>query len=185
MRRKGVSLVESLVTAMLFGLVLLVGAQLLSQYSQAIRHTSSKDQALEGALALRAVAAEVEEAISVSNPANPGSSSQLAFTRINPNFPNRLPAQTSPTPSPVPGVWAPKNPVYLMTVVYRVNAARELVREVTLPGPAVTSQVLAREVSAFQVDRNGNRMDLTASFQEQKQVRQLQLHATLKVGPWP
>ncbi len=179
-RARGLSLLEILITGVLFGVVLAAVAGLLGQFNRALNHSSKRSQATEGALALREVAAEVEESIALISPAG-GPSSLLELTRINPAYPGRLPATM---PSPAPGAWEPADPAYLMTVRFQVNGQRQLEREVIVGG-ASTRQVIALEVNSFTVSRTQNRVDLQAFFQEEQQVRPILVHANLKVAPWP
>lgn len=182
--RRGVTLVEVLLTGLLFGVTLAVVGSLLLQYSRSMRHTDRKDMALEGALTLQAIASEAEEAVDVSSPSPGNASAALTFTRIDPSYPDRLPTQRFPVPSPVPAAWEPQDPAYLVTVTYQLNG-KDLERLVTLPGPAQSRQVVAANLNGFTVSRTLRQLSLRGQFQEAQQVRDVTLLANLKTGPWP
>lgn len=180
--RAGLSLLEVLVTAFLFSVVLAAVAMLLGQFNRAMSHSARKSQALEGALALRDVAAELEESVALVSPGG-APSSVLEFSRVNPVYPGRLPSPP-PTPGGLAGNWLPDDPAYLMTVRYQVNPQAELEREVVVSG-SPSRQVIARSLNAFTCTRSGNRVDLRADFQEEQKIRTAVVSANLKAEPWP
>jgi len=118
MRRRGITLIEVLLTCLLFSLALGLLAGFVGKASDVMRFSTGKDRATEAArLALDRMQDELSGAVQVLAPAS-GTSPTLQFVRLDARVPGRLP---NPVPVPAPSSWDPVDPNFLIQVTYQLN----------------------------------------------------------------
>lgn len=173
-RSRGFSLVEALVTGLLFLFVVQIVGGLILQYSRASNHLAGRDPALDLLDALTRAQGEIESAIQLVNPSSPDTpSDSLEFTRID--------ATTDRFPATRPTGWDVHLPQYLKTVrLYRFN--NQLIREVERADGTSTQEVLAEQVERFTVEWSGRRVKLKALL-ENGDGRELEVSSILRVDP--
>jgi len=162
MKRRGMTLLESLLTAMLLSIVLAVFASLVQGYSRVMRHVSGKDRTLEGFHSgLVTALADVGASTQVLAPLGPTAEPVLDLTRIDRGDPNRFPAA-------MPASWDPLDPAFQMRVRYYMLGER-LIREVTPSGGTTLMHPVAEKVTDFRVSiPSPGLVELTCSFQQDK-----------------
>jgi len=149
-RQRGFSLLEALFTALLISLALGIVGVTAHQFQRVMARSDAADRGLEAQLALRRVAAELEEATRIVSPALSVSSSSLRFERLDPNYPGRIPGVLLPEPDPIPAAWEPRDPAYLVMVSYSLNGSQRLLRRAVFPGGAFEEQQVADSLLGFQ-----------------------------------
>ena len=163
-RRSGFSLVEMMIAMLLvLGLLGLV-ATLMREYSRVSRHTSARENTMDGAqTALSALAQELSGAQTVLSPLS-GTSGAVSFWRANPL------AKRFPTADEYPYVWTPK--FSLMYVFYGVGN-RQLVRySYAYDTAALQSHVMASDVEGFQATAlSASQYELSLTFKETLRLR--------------
>ncbi|MGE0495761.1 MAG: prepilin-type N-terminal cleavage/methylation domain-containing protein [Vulcanimicrobiota bacterium] len=99
MNRRGLTLLEALVSLALIFLVLGTVTDLLSQAQRTIKHSDESDRALEAMAALNRVRHEVDSSIRLiePDPSGTGTSSRLVFERIRADY--EFPSPAYPAPS--------------------------------------------------------------------------------------
>jgi len=183
-RNRGFSLVEALFTALLVSLALGIVGTVAHQFQRAMTRSAASDSGLEALLEIRRLAAELEQATSISSPGLSATSTLLRFQRIDPSSPGRIPAVLLPTPDPIPAAWEPRDPAYLVTVSYSLNAAQQLVRRVDFPGGSFEQQTCADHLVNFQAQHpNRGTIALVATVSLGEQTRSLNLVVNLHAIP--
>ena len=99
MKRRGLTLLEALVSLALIFLVLGTVTDLLSQAQRTIKHSDESDRALEAMAALNRVRHEVDSSIQLiePDPSGVGTSSRLVFERIRADYEFPNPAYPAPS----------------------------------------------------------------------------------------
>ena len=147
--RRGLTLIEVLLTLLLFSVALGLLAGFVGRATDIMRFSGGKDRGIEAArLALDRMHDELAGAILVNSPAA-GSSNQLDFVRLNPRLTTRLP---NPIPSPPPGSWDPVDPAFLLQVTYSVSGQR-LQRRVVHNDGSQQSETLLDQVQSLETER--------------------------------
>ena len=184
LRRGGLSLLEVLFTAALIGVALGVVGLVTRQFNRAMSHSEANDLGLEGILALRRMAAEVEQATSIGSPGVNANSTVLRFSRLDPSFPDRIPPTLLPTPHPIPGGWEPRDPAYLVTVSFALRAGQQLFRKVDFANGTFEDHVFATGMVDFRVShpRRGE-LQLQATVARAQGSRTVHLPVLLKAVP--
>ncbi|MBT9589009.1 hypothetical protein IV102_37090 [bacterium] len=154
--KRGVSLLEALVTAFLGLLLLGVVALTVKEYRQVLSKSQVLDQQIELTLALRRLCQEVQASTAVLVP----TASSLQLTRLDPGNPNRFPLQLNP-PQPVPASWTPQTPSWLVTVDYAVVTGA-LTRRCTFFDGTFNQVVMHGPVEGLQVSRAGELLTMVA-----------------------
>lgn len=181
MTRRGFSLVEALFTALLVSLALGVVAAIAHQFQRAMARASASDSGLQAMLEIHKVAEELQEATAIQSPALANNSALLQFQRINPAYPGRLPATLVPAPSPVPAAWEPRDPAYLVSVSFFMNAVGQLVRRVDFAGGVFEQQVCADSILHFQAQHaNRGALNLTATVSQAERTRTISMVVNLQ-----
>jgi prepilin-type N-terminal cleavage/methylation domain-containing protein len=161
-RRRGMSLLEILLTTLLLGIVLSVFASLVHGYNRVMKHVSGKDRALEGLHSgLSVASAEIGSATQVLSPTGATAVGVLDFTRIDPGNTGRF-------PSVAPASWDPLAGAQQMRVrYYRLNTS--LIREVTPSGGTPLLQPVAENVTDFRTSMPASGLiEIQATFQQEK-----------------
>jgi type II secretory pathway pseudopilin PulG len=125
-RNRGLTIIESLLTVFLIGLILVVVSKLATGSQQLVRKATGRSQAIRSVQwALTEMRHKVEASISVDDPVS-GSSNILTLTAYRNDETGRL-------PDPIP-VWSPRNdpwwvpddPAFLEEVEFRLQNGRLL-----------------------------------------------------------
>lgn len=165
MRKKGFSLIESLVTLLLVGLVFGAVMTLLTSGLRIFRATNERDEAAQAAtVAMDRLLCEFREATAVSEPgATP--SLQIAFVKADVGNPLRLLPKTGmPNPN-----W--DTPAFYLQVLYKVDSQGRLLRQIGVQQGGVyteTSQ-LADHCTGLKATRRGQgvyAVELSVRYQE-------------------
>lgn len=160
----GFTLMESLTTILLIGLVLGAIASLLHNTFRTLRFQNSKVAAQQASqIALQRICSEAREASALVQ----ASSSTLTMTKVVP-FAGRL----QEPPTPVPGSWSPYTQV--STVSYTLDLEGRLIRTLTPSSGPATSAVVAEKIAGFGVSevRPGT-LEVALSIQEEMRVEVL------------
>jgi len=175
---------EALLTALLVGMALAMVGTIARDFNRVNARSQTNDTSLEALLTLHNVATELAQSTGNVSPALNGSSAILTFERIDPTFPNRLPATLLPNPDPTPAAWEPRDPAYLVSVRYSVNGVRQLQRRVDFPGGSFEEQVCADNVVNFQANHpHKGYLLLIITVSQAQQNRTLSLPVTLPAVP--
>lgn len=125
MKRRGLTLAETLLTLFLLGLILSVAADLMRRARNLSSFYQQKSELQNASWALQRLAVQVQGASQIVSPILNGDADQLKFERVQGDLPNRLPTTLGPHPAPSPPpnpVWDPLDAAYMETVsVYRVD----------------------------------------------------------------
>jgi len=108
MRRRGLSLLETLLTLFLLALILAVTADLMMRARRISSFYQQKSDLQQGAFALERLCLQVMGAGKIVNPPLNGSTDRLEWVRVNPDVSGRLPTTLGAVPAPVP----PPSPVW-------------------------------------------------------------------------
>lgn len=154
--KRGVSLLEALVTAFLGLLLLGVVALTVKEYGQVLSKGQVLDQQIELTLALQRLCQEVQASTAVLVP----TASSLQLTRLDPGNPNRFPLQLHP-PQPVPASWNPQTPSWLVTIDYAVVGGA-LMRRCTFFDGTLNQVVMHGPVEGLQVGLAGRLLTVVA-----------------------
>jgi hypothetical protein len=178
---RGLTLVESLMTILLVGIVLGIVAGICNEYANIIRFSARKDRIIIGArTGVDKLKIELEEATEVLTPTpSPApytpDSPVIKFKKINPSAVQRL-------GPPAPGTWDPWAPSYLVNVEYYVSR-ESLVRKVTFPDSSCATQTVAEGVSGLSAKNlGGSTYRFTVSFMDEQYLKTLTTVARLKDG---
>ena len=125
MKCRGFSLIETLVTLLLVGVVFGAVMTLLTSGLRIFRTTNEKDEAAQGAcIALDRLACELREANIVNSPGPaPASNNQIEFVKADVSNPLRIPATGLPN-----SAW--NTPAFFLQVRYRLDFNSHLLRDV-------------------------------------------------------
>ncbi|MFN8608219.1 MAG: hypothetical protein U0931_11855 [Vulcanimicrobiota bacterium] len=180
MSRRGFSLIEALFTALLVSMALGMVGLITHYFQRAMNRSSANDSGLQAMMELHQVASEVEQASSVSSPALTATSALLQFQRINPAYPNRLPATLLPEPSPLPAAWEPRDPAYLVLVSYTLQPSGQLLRRVDFSDGSFEQQICADSLANFQAQHaSRGSLTLTATVLQAERRRTVSLLVNL------
>jgi type II secretory pathway pseudopilin PulG len=166
--KRGMTLVECLVTMFLLMIVLGAALELVRSYSGVLRYSSSKDRTLQAALvALEQIRTELAQGHQLISPPGPASVPHLEFRKLSPARTLPLPPDSAP-----PG-WTPHPASDEVLVRYEVTSDT-LRREVVRPSGSTTSLALASSITGLstRLVPNGN-VEVVLSIREDKQVRAL------------
>lgn len=167
--RRGISLIELMVSMAVMLVVLGVAAGLMREYSSAVRFSSAKAASLAAQVALQRMVAETREALVMLAPASSASGSELRFEKIDPSAGEWIPPVV---PDPVPVSWDPQPAGLVMEVRYFVDGRGTLVREVTPPAGPLQAWDLAPEISGLAVNHaTSGLVELELSVQEPGRLR--------------
>jgi hypothetical protein len=175
MKRRGITLLEFLLTSMLLSIVLGVFASLVQGYGKVMRHVSGKDRTLEGIHSgLEAILAEVGSATQVLAPLSATAEPALDLTRIDRGNPARF-------PTAVPVTWEPLDPSFQLRVRY-YQLGERLVREVTPSGGTTQMFPLADSLTDFRVSLpSPGLIEVSASFRQEKLIKSVTVRALRRV----
>ncbi len=160
--RRGVSLLEVLVTMLLLAVAFAMTATLIRNFSQASAQLDGKEGTQQGSLVLLAVAAELEEAFEIGSPAA-GTTAPVTEISLKKyaSTPDRLELATTSS------TWAPK---YAIDVGYG-QEGEDLVRTATYSDGSNETAVLARRLSGFSAKRlNSRTVEVRVTFREAKKL---------------
>ena len=191
--RRGVTLAEAVLTLLILSMFLVAIARLMTEVSDVQRFWGAKESSAEKNRRIAILIVMSLSSISILQPGLVSANAVLEFLRIDPDIDaaasRRLPAQLSPTPSPVPAApWDPRDPTFLMTVRYAVNPQGQLVRTATststYTGPAFSvSSVVASGISSFESQNSAGRaLWLRLDFLEAKQTRRYRVSVYIGEG---
>ncbi len=159
---RGLSLMEVLVTLLLFALVMGMIASLVQNFARVSDQLDEKSASQRASLALFDLASEVEEATEVLVPApgTVGPQSEIVLRKYASTVARLDNSTTADT-------WTPN---YVLSVRYHLDQ-RNLMRQVTLPDGTVQNTLLAQEVDGFSATRVHERsIEARASFQERNKL---------------
>lgn len=171
--RAGFTLVEGLITLMLFLIVMTVFASLAQEYSRISRFSAAKQHSmLAASVGLEGVARELRGAVNMVQPASTGSNTTtLRFKIVDPNLVTRLKPAIAPPRTPVLNLNAPAN---LLTIEYSCvgTALERRVRD--SGGSLLSSGLVAHGVQGFSAQWNANQTSVIAvTVLEEKRLRTL------------
>lgn len=171
MRRRGLTILEMLVTLGLVFVVLGVVGDLFREYSMVTRAASVRERVTESAqIALDRVRLEYREAVERLSPADGSSGwvSELRFRKPHPDDDLRFP---SALPTPLPSSWVPI-PERIEVAYYADNA--NFYRKITVGGQT-TEQLLATGISGFSCRNLGEgELEIILSVTQKGRVISLQ-----------
>ncbi len=161
-RRGGISLMETVVTVGLLGLILALTGKLIGNYRDAENHAKGIERSIEGSqLTLGRLTHELSQAITIGTPALGGSASEVIFTKIDPTV-ARYPVPMDPS---LPSF----DPLTPTTTVRYYRSGDNLMRQ--SPSGGGRSVVLATGVRGFAVDWVAQyRVEVVLSIQERTRV---------------
>lgn len=148
--KRGLTLLESMVTFLLLMICLAMIASLFREYSGLLRFGSQLNPRLEAAqVAVARIRVELAESLTVVSPTT-GSAGSLRLLRTDPTA-ARLPQP----PFPAPLTFDPYQPISRVEILYYLDTG-QLKREA--PSGSGDEVILAREIQGFLVERlaNGN-----------------------------
>ncbi len=184
MKRRGFTVLEALITALLVGLALAIVGLVTRDFQRVMARSQRRDTALEGLLALHRVGCESAQACGDIVPALNATSAWLSFSRIDPNHPDRIPPTLLPEPVPIPAAWEPRDPAYVVRVSYSLNGSRQLMRRVDFPGGGFEQQSCAEEVMDFQARHPlAGTLVVRLTVQSGPQLQSLELPINLQAVP--
>jgi prepilin-type N-terminal cleavage/methylation domain-containing protein len=168
MRQRGFSLLETLLTLILFGTVVVIVAHLLSGYQRILKHGSAKQRTLAAAqVALGEIRDEVKGALRILLPTT-GTSPSIELEKLIPNKAGRLPTIV---PVPPPANWNLTASGDVMTMRYEVNA-QGLARTLLTGVPAGTFGI-APGINNLSARLQGNLLEVTLQVAESKVTKTL------------
>lgn len=162
-RRRGLTLLEALITLVLLSMAFAMVATLVRNFSSVSTHLNGKEGTQQGSLLMLGVAAELEEAFEVTSPA-PGTVAPVTEIQLRKYAPIPQRLLTATTPN----TWSPG---YVLAVRY-FQAGEDLVRETTYPNREVRGSRLSRSLSGFSATRvNDQVIEVRVTFQESKKLK--------------
>ncbi len=178
MRKRGFTLVESMITLLLVCLLMGVIGSLVKGYSDFSRFSGTRDRSIAARAALNRIAQELRDALTVASPTG-SATSTLRFDKVDPAI-SGTPARSTdrlPDPLVLPGTYDPLAPNWLVTITYRLNGTT-LERNVLDSGGAADTQPLVENVNGFSAAKlaNGN-IELRLSVLEDTRVEECVTHA--------
>jgi len=172
--RRGVSLIEVLITLGVLALSLAMVAAAVQQYARLMAKNDERSLTVAHQQQVSQVADELSCAVELVAPATAVSTDEVTFRRLNASIANRLPPLT-PTPAPSPA-WDPRQPAHVITVRYFFEpTTSRLLRTATFPAPtgSVTT-VVATGLSGFDFTRSAdNELSVALSFMEGDTLKSL------------
>lgn len=149
-KKTGLSLLETMVTLFLMGIMLALVAQLIRDLQQETLVNLDHDQRLGAHQALDRVGQALRSNYQIDEPATPGSAPRLVVKAWNPlQNDTRL-----PLPVPLTGSWDPKDPAWLMVRRFELNQGILLCTHIR--GGNSDSVRLLGNVDQFQVTRRAD-----------------------------
>lgn len=146
---RGITLIEVLLTCLLFSVALGLLAGFVGRVSDVMRFSSGKDRTVQAArLALDRMQDELSGALQLLEPASTPSD-KLQLVRLNPRVTGRLP---NPLPSTLPASWDPVDPAFLIQVTYAL-VDDQLQRTVLHNDGSTRAEVLLDQVQGLQTER--------------------------------
>lgn len=177
-RRRGFTLVESMITMLLVCLLLGVIGSLAKGYADFSRFSSLQDRSVAARGALSRIAQELRDAITVASPTG-AATSLLRFDKVNPAISGHPARSTDRLPDPLvlPGSYDPVDPAHLVTVSYSLTGTT-LERRVTDGSGTSDTQPLVEDVNGFSAALLGNgNVQLKLSVLEATRVEEFTTHA--------
>lgn len=170
MKRRGVSLIEALLSLLLIGLALAAIAAVVRSAAAVSAFSSGKDSSLQAAqMALLRMRDESLEATSWLAPTASTSAAELRFLRLAPDPAGRLPVP----PTPAPLTWDPLDPAFQVEVRWFLEAGA-LKRQL---GPS--AEVVARDVTGLDTRfLPGGNLEMTLSASEKSRTVQWKLESS-------
>jgi hypothetical protein len=162
--RRGTSLLELIMTLAMVGVMLLLVGQLSSGYWKAY-HSADRSEIYQGSLIATQIAWEVEQALSITQPANGAAGSILTFQMIDPLDPTRINPGTAVAP------WNPAGNV--------VTRRYEVINEQLIRTEGGVSEVLG-QVQGYSVDRRDPTLVVAVSVQPDQVVYPCRARALLR-----
>lgn len=162
--RRGTSLLELILTLAMVGVMLLLVGQLSSGYWKAY-HSADRSEIYQGSLIATQIAWEVEQALSITLPANGATGSILSFTMIDPLDPTRL------NPGSAVAPWNPAGNL--------VTRRYEVINEQLVRSEGGTTEVLG-QVKGFSVQRSDPTLVVAVSVQPDQVVYPCRARALLR-----
>ena len=154
---RGFGLIESMLVLVLFGIVLVVVADLLNGYRALVRHSEGRGRTLKSfQIDLSQIRSDIRAATKVLVPLD-GPSSVLQLERLSASLSPRLPATVPSTPA---SSWAILDPVHLYQINYRLDNER-LFREIQ-----GGDLVLASGLSDFKITATGAQYEISLIVSE-------------------
>lgn len=183
--RRGVSLIEVLITLGVLALALGMVAAAVQQYSRLLIKNDQRSLTVVHQQQVSQVADELSQAVQFLLPATSVSVDEVTFERLNGSILNRLPPLT-PTPLPSPA-WEPVQPAHVIRVRYFFEpTTSRLLRTATFPAPtgSVTT-VVATGLSGFTFTRSAqNELTVALSFMEGETLKSISTRVTWWLR-WP
>ena len=160
MRRRGVTLAETLLTLFLLGLVISVTADLMRKARNVSGFYQQKSDLQRGSWALQRLALQLRSANKITAPLLNASGDHLEWVRVRQDVPSRLPTTLGSAPAPIPApspVWDPNAASWNEQIsVYRLDTG-----ELEWFGPG-TEILLCSKLSNFQCSSQGRLLELSA-----------------------
>lgn len=167
-KRRGMSLVEALLSLVLVGVAMGVVAQLAGLLNNVLRASGQKDSAMEVELAMLHVASELRCACTWTSPVESSyvQVNDVIFSKVDPNK-NLDPAGTDsrlplPVPNPLPILYDGFDSSFIVTVHYYLDSGSgNLVREV-----GGSTQPVASLVDFSAQNRTDGRLQINFSYKQ-------------------
>lgn len=177
MKSRGLSLVETLVTLALVGLLLGLCGTLVAGYFRILKFSAAKDNTwLAAQVGMQRAVGEAREAVAVVNPGAGGTAIEMRLRKLDPAACGPGGSAWLPVaiPSPPPVSFDPYPPPLLLEVCYRSQGGQLLRESGPAGGAPVSQESLCEGVTGFRCDAlNDGSYALVLSVQEEKLVRTL------------
>lgn len=181
MKRRGLSLAETLLSLFLLGLIISVAADLTLRARKLMFLARQRSELQDAAFALQRLALQSLSASQIVQPHRNSNSDRLQFQRVRPDLPLRLPTTLGADPLPVPvapPTWDPLDASYQESVlVYSIDGIGLL-----LNSPADGEVLLCPNAQDFRSQSTGNLLTLSATLTVRGQQHQLTAQQWLAPG---
>lgn len=180
MRRRGLTLAETLLTLFLLGLILSIAADLMRRGRNLASFYRQKSDLQHASWTLQRVAVQLQSASRIVLPVLNGQADRLEFQRVASDLSNRLPTTLGAHPAPSPPanpVWDPLAAAYLESVsIYRVDPG-----DLLFSTPA-DEAVLTQQLSRFRCRSQGRLLELEAAVRVRGQEQVVQVRQWVGAG---